>query len=133
MHIVNRVRQRLEQWREGAATISLVPAAGGSTQPGIFEQVSLPCHGASACKHAVEEALEVKEGCAEILVGAGSDIVGASQSVPIPAGVSHSFRNSGGTTLRLRATLASPPFEAIHDPAYEISRGRFGRFPAACD
>ena len=133
MHIVNRVLQHLEQWREGAATISLVSAAGGSTQLGIFEQVSLPCHCAPARKYAVEEAVEVKESCAEILVGAGSDIVGASQSVPIPAGVSHSFRNSGDATLRLRATLASPAFEAIHDSAYENSRGRIGRFPAACD
>lgn len=105
MQIVDHFRQQPEQGREGVATFPLISAAEGSAQFCIFEQVRQPGDGAPAQKHAVEEVLEVTKGCAEIFVVAESGFVGVSQSVFIPAGVSHSFRNSGDKTLRVRASF----------------------------
>ena len=123
MQIVDDLEQQPERWRVGVTTFPLVSAAGGSTELCLFEQVSQPGYGASAHKHKVEELLEVKEGCAEILVRAESKFVGENQSALIPADVSPSFCNFGDTTLRARATLASPAFEAVYDPYEEASRG----------
>lgn len=132
MQIVDQARQQREQWREGVATFPLISAAEGSSQFCIFEQVRQPGHGAPAQRHAVEEVLEVTKGCAEIFVAAESGFAGVSQSVLIPAGVSHSFRNSGDKTLRVRATLASPAFEAIYESSNKVSRRWIRGCSAAC-
>ena len=58
-----------------------------------------------------------------MFVGAESGFAGENRSLPVPAGVSHSFRNSGDKPLRARATLASPAFEAVYESAEEVSRG----------
>jgi mannose-6-phosphate isomerase-like protein (cupin superfamily) len=49
-------------------------------------------------------------------------IVAAGQSLIVPAGRKHGFRNSGTTTLHIHAVLASPVFEATMDGAMEAVR-----------
>ena len=48
------------------------------------------------------------EGTAEIWLGKESAIVKPNQSVLVPAGARHGFRNLENTTLHVRATLAAP-------------------------
>ena len=65
---------------------------------------------------------EVIEGTAEIWLGKESAIVKPNQSVLVPAGAKHGFRNLENTTLHVRATLAAPIFEASYGDSVEISR-----------
>jgi mannose-6-phosphate isomerase-like protein (cupin superfamily) len=51
-----------------------------------------------------------------------SAIVTAGQSLIVPAGRSHGFRNSGTATLHLHAVLASAVFEATPEGAEEVVR-----------
>jgi mannose-6-phosphate isomerase-like protein (cupin superfamily) len=46
----------------------------------------------------------------------------AGQSLIVPAGQKHGFRNSGPGTLHLHAVLASPVFEATPEGATEPVR-----------
>jgi mannose-6-phosphate isomerase-like protein (cupin superfamily) len=48
--------------------------------------------------------------------------VRAGQSLIVPAGRKHGFRNSGAATLHLHAVLASPIFEATPEGAMETVR-----------
>jgi mannose-6-phosphate isomerase-like protein (cupin superfamily) len=48
--------------------------------------------------------------------------VSAGQSLIVPAGRKHGFRNSGTATLHIHAVLASPIFEATPDGATEAVR-----------
>lgn len=94
----------------------------GGRQLCIFDQFCDPGLGAPIHVHAVEEVLDVIEGTAEIWLGKASAIVKANQSVLVPAGAKHGFRNLENTTLHVRATLAAPIFEASYDDKAEISR-----------
>ena len=49
-------------------------------------------------------------------------IVSAGQSLTVPAGRMHGFRNSGSVTLHIHAVLASPVFEATPEGAAEPVR-----------
>ena len=62
------------------------------------------------------------EGTAEIWLGKKSAIVKPNQSVLVPAGAKHGFRNLENTTLHVRATLAARIFEASYGDSAEISR-----------
>jgi mannose-6-phosphate isomerase-like protein (cupin superfamily) len=44
------------------------------------------------------------------------------QSILVPAGRKHGFRNTGTGTLHVQATLAAPIFEASFDDQKEVSR-----------
>jgi mannose-6-phosphate isomerase-like protein (cupin superfamily) len=114
--------QPLEKWRDGVMTRMRVSALTGAHQLCIFEQYCDPGLGAPIHIHAVEEVLEVVAGTAEIWLGEGKHIVGPNQSVLVPAGARHGFRNIGETTLHVRATLAAPIFEAAYDDKREASR-----------
>ena len=94
----------------------------GGRQLCIFDQFCDPGLGAPIHSHAVEEVLEVIEGTAEIWLGKESAIVKPNQSVLVPAGASHGFRNLENTTLHVRATLAAPIFEASYGDRGETSR-----------
>jgi mannose-6-phosphate isomerase-like protein (cupin superfamily) len=48
--------------------------------------------------------------------------VSAGQSVIVPAGKDHGFRNSGAGTLHLHAVLAAPVFEALAEGAADVTR-----------
>jgi quercetin dioxygenase-like cupin family protein len=66
--------------------------------------------------------LEVIEGTAEIWLGKKSAIVKPNQSVLVPAGAKHGFRNIENKTLHVRATLAAAIFEASYVDSAKISR-----------
>lgn len=72
--------------------------------------------------HAVEEVLEVIAGTAEISIADEKLIVSANQSVIIPSGKRHGFKNVGDGILHVRATLAASIFEGAYDDRSETSR-----------
>src|SRR6202790_1745437 len=123
--IVSDIREQpSEQWRPGVETRMLVSASNGSTQLCIFEQWIAPGTGAPTHSHPVEEILTVREGEAEMWVEQECIIVSVGQSLIVPAGRMHGFRNSGTATLHLHAVLASPVFEDTLEGATEMVRRR---------
>ena len=115
-------QQGLEKWRDGVMTRMRVSALMGSHQLCIFEQYCEIGLGAPIHVHAVEEVLEVIVGTAEITLGNEKMIVTANQSVLVPAGARHGFKNVGTDILHVRATLASSIFEGAYDDKTETSR-----------
>jgi mannose-6-phosphate isomerase-like protein (cupin superfamily) len=111
-----------EAWRAGVETRMLVSARHGATQLCIFEQWVAPGAGAPTHVHPVEEVLTVREGQAEMWMGEERIIVSAGQSLIVPAGRWHGFRNCGDVTLHLHAVLASAVFEAMMEGASEVTR-----------
>ncbi len=111
-----------EAWRPGVETRMLVSAVNGAAQLCIFEQWVAPGVGAPTHAHPVEEVLTVREGEAEMWIDAQRVIVSAGQSLIVPAGRLHGFRNSGKVMLHLHAVLASPIFEATPEGAAEAVR-----------
>jgi quercetin dioxygenase-like cupin family protein len=102
-----------EQWREGVETRMLVSAGNGSAQLCMFEQWVAPGNGAPTHCHPVEEILTVIAGEAEAWMEDARVTLAAGQSLIVPAGRQHGFRNSGIETLHIHAVLASPFFEAL--------------------
>ena len=111
-----------EQWRQGVETRMLVSARNGGAQLCIFEQWIAPGTGVPTHFHPVEEVLTVREGEAEMWLDQERIIVSAGQSLIVPAGRKHGFRNSGDLTLHIHAVLASPVFEAMPQGATEMVR-----------
>ena len=103
-------------------TLMRVSALVKSAQLCIFEQFCDPGLGAPLHLHAVEEVLEVFEGEAEVYLRNESRLVMPNQSVIIPAGAMHGFKNVGAKILKVRATLAAPIFEATYESRTELSR-----------
>ena len=122
MHILDHATQTIDDWRPGVTTRMRVSALTGSVQLCQFEQWCEPGKGAPTHLHAVEEILTVLAGQAEVWVENERAAFLAGQSVVIPAGRKHGFRNTGTTTLHVMATLAAPIFEASFDDSNEISR-----------
>jgi mannose-6-phosphate isomerase-like protein (cupin superfamily) len=112
----------LEQWREGVQTRMVISAANGATQLCVFEQWVLPGKGAPTHSHIVEEVLTVRDGEAEMWIGEKRMTVRAGQSLVVPAGRLHGFRNAGAGTLHVHAILASPIFEMTPEGASEVTR-----------
>jgi mannose-6-phosphate isomerase-like protein (cupin superfamily) len=111
-----------EQWRPGVETCMLVSANNGATQLCIFEQWIAPASGAPTHSHPVEEVLTVREGEAEMWIDEQRVILTAGQSLIVPAGRKHGFRNSGIVTLHIHAVLAAAVFEATMEGATEPVR-----------
>jgi mannose-6-phosphate isomerase-like protein (cupin superfamily) len=122
MQIIDHEHQGREDWRPGVTTRMLASAVAGTTQLCIFEQWCTQGHGAPTHLHAVEEVLSVEEGRAEIWVEDDKIVLTKGQSVIIPAGRKHGFRNVGEATLHVRAVLAASIFEAAFDDKSEVSR-----------
>ena len=123
MKLIEHETQGVEDWRPGVATRMLVSAVNGASQLCIFEQFCQPGLGAPTHLHAVEEVLTVVKGRAEIWVGNERVIVDGGNSVVIPAGTKHGFRNvSENEILHMCAILAAPIFEASYDDRTEQSR-----------
>jgi quercetin dioxygenase-like cupin family protein len=122
MKVIGTNDTALEQWRPGVQTRMLVSAVNGSAQLCIFEQWIAPGNGAPTHSHPVEEVLTVREGEAEMWLDDQRVTVSAGQSLIVPAGRKHGFRNSGTATLHLHAVLASPIFEAAPEGAAEPVR-----------
>ena len=100
----------------------LVSAVTGAAQLCIFEQQVATGTGAPTHSHPVEEVLSVRDGEADMWIGEAHVTVSAGQSLLIPAGKLHGFRNSGTGTLHVHAVLASPIFEALPEGAAEPVR-----------
>jgi len=111
-----------EQWRPGVETRMLVSARNGAAQLCMFEQWVAPGNGAPTHSHPVEEVLTVRAGEAEMWINQERVVVKTGQSLIVPAGRQHGFRNSGNVTLHLHAVLASPIFEATPEGALEPVR-----------
>ena len=111
-----------EPWRPGVETRMVVSARNGAAQLCIFEQWVAIGAGAPTHAHPVEEVLTVREGEAEMWIGEERAIVTAGQSLIVPAGRLHGFRNSGTAMLHIHAVLASPVFEATVEGATEVTR-----------
>lgn len=122
MIIVDQQDNAREEWRTGVQTRMRVSAVTGSTQLCIFEQWCDPGCGAPTHLHAVEEILTVLAGQAEVWLDGERSTLTAGQSLIVPAGRKHGFRNTGDVTLHVQATLAAPIFEAAFDDARETSR-----------
>ena len=112
----------VEHWRPGVETRMLFSAEVGAAQLCMFEQWVAPGTGAPTHSHPVEEVLTVRDGEAEMWIGADHVTVTAGQSLLIPAGLLHGFRNSGKDTLHLHAVLAAPIFEATPEGETEPVR-----------
>ena len=112
----------IEHWRPGVETRMLISARNGATQLCMFEQWVAPGNGAPTHSHPVEEVLTVCAGEAEMWLDQERATVRAGQSLIVPAGRAHGFRNSGTVTLHIRAVLASPVFEATPEGATEMVR-----------
>lgn len=122
MKVIEPKDAQVEQWRPGVQTRMLVSAANGAAHLCIFEQWVAPGTGAPTHSHPVEEVLTVREGEAEMWLGDQRVIVIAGQSLVVPAGSNHGFRNSGNVTLHLHAVLASAVFEATPEGETEAVR-----------
>ncbi|MGE0848397.1 MAG: cupin domain-containing protein [Hyphomicrobiaceae bacterium] len=122
MQIIDHERQSKEEWRPGVMTRMQVSALTGSVQLCVFQQWCDPGKGAPTHLHAVEEILTVFAGHAEMWIEDERTKLTAGQSILVPAGRKHGFRNIGTDTLHVQATLAAPIFEASFDDAKEISR-----------
>ncbi len=122
MRIIDHGDHAREEWRAGVLTRMRVSALTGAAQLCVFEQWCDPGCGAPTHLHAVEEVLTVLAGQAEIWVDDQHAAVAAGQSVLVPAGRRHGFRNSGTDVLHILATLAAPIFEASFDDLGEIVR-----------
>jgi quercetin dioxygenase-like cupin family protein len=131
MRVIDHERQQKEEWRAGVLTRMRVSAVNGSVQLCVFEQWCAPGCGAPTHLHAVEEVLSVLEGEAEIWVEGERAVVSAGQSVLVPAGRRHGFRNVGSSTLHVQATLAAPIFEATFDGKDEITRRWLPGWPSS--
>ena len=112
----------VEHWRPGVETRMLFSAENGATALCIFEQWVAPGNGAPTHSHPVEEVLTVRDGEAEMWIGADRVTVKAGQSLLVPPGRLHGFRNSGQGTLHIHAVLASATFEATPEGATEPVR-----------
>ena len=113
MRIVDHAGQEQELWRPGVITRMRVSAGNGAEQLCMFEQWCDPGCGAPPHLHTVEEVLTVLAGRAEVWVGEERATVTAGQSVIVPAGQRHGFRNNGEMTLHLEAVLAAPLFGPV--------------------
>jgi mannose-6-phosphate isomerase-like protein (cupin superfamily) len=122
MQIIDHGQQVSEEWRAGVRTRMRVSAVTGAAQLCLFEQWCEPETGAPTHQHAVEEVLTILAGEAEIWVGEDRAALSAGQSVIVPAGRRHGFRNTGEQVLHVLATLAAPIFEASFDDRQEITR-----------
>ena len=122
MKIIDPQNAPPEQWRPGVETRMVVSAGNGAAQLCIFEQWVAPGLGAPTHSHPVEEVLTVRAGEAEMWIDEQRVIVSAGQSLIVPAGRMHGFRNSGSATLHVHAVLASPIFEQMPEGATEMVR-----------
>ena len=122
MDIIDRASEPLDEWRPGVMTRMLVSALTGAERLCVFEQFCDPGRGAPTHRHAVEEVLAVLDGTAEVWLDEERAMLTAGQSVVVPAGRKHGFRNTGPARLQARGTLAAPVFEAWFDGEAEARR-----------
>src|SRR3712207_143490 len=116
MRVIDHEGQERELWRPGVLTRMRISAATGAEQLCVFEQWCDPGCGAPPHLHTVEEVLTVLAGRAEIWIGEERTTLTVRQSVIVPAGHRHGFRNTGETILYMEAILAAPTFGPVTQP-----------------
>src|SRR5262249_3882398 len=124
MRVIDHGKDAKEEWRAGVMTRMHASVVNGTRQLCIFQQWCDVDRGAPTHVHAVEEVLTVLEGQADIWIEEEQKPVSAGQSVVIPAGRRHGFKNIGTTILHVQATLASPMFEATFEDG-DVTRRRW--------
>jgi quercetin dioxygenase-like cupin family protein len=122
MEVINAASQPLDEWRHGVMTRMHISALTGAERLCVFEQFCDPGKGAPTHIHTVEEVLTVLDGTAELWLDEVRATLTAGQSVVVPAGRKHGFRNIGPATLHVRAVLAAAIFEAWFDGETEARR-----------
>ena len=122
MQLIDPRAAEIEEWRPGVRTRMVTSARNGAVALCIFEQWIDPGAGAPTHRHSVEEVLTVREGEAEVWLDDGRMRLSIGQSVIVPAGRRHGFRNVGAATLHMHAVLASAIFEMFPDGAGELTR-----------
>jgi mannose-6-phosphate isomerase-like protein (cupin superfamily) len=125
MQVTNPMSIPPEHWRPGVETHMVVSARNGAAHLCIFEQWVAIGTGAPTHSHPVEEVLTVRDGEAEMWIEEERAILTSGQSLIVPAGRLHGFRNSGTSVLHIHAVLASPVFEATTEGATEVTRRWF--------
>src|SRR5262245_64749079 len=98
MHIIDHSGQSREEWRPGVITRMQVSAVTGSTQLCVFQQWCDPGKSAPTHLHAVEEILTVLDGKAQMCIEDEHATLTTGQSVLVPAGRRHAFRNTATAT-----------------------------------
>jgi quercetin dioxygenase-like cupin family protein len=124
MRVIDFPNQPDEEWRAGVMTRMRTSAINGAAQLCIFEQWCAADCGAPTHVHAVEEVLTVLAGEADIWVEDEHAAVLPGQTVVIPAGCRHGFKNTATSILHVQATLAAPIFEATFEDQ-NITRHRW--------
>jgi mannose-6-phosphate isomerase-like protein (cupin superfamily) len=119
MKAINHQTQPKEEWRTGVLTRMCISELTGSKELCVFEQWCAPGTGAPMHTHKVEEVLSVISGKAEVRLGSKTAVLSQSESVVVPAGLKHGFRNIGDEELHMRAILAEGYFEAKPSPQGE--------------
>lgn len=123
MKPIDHNTQAKEDWRQGVSTRMRISAQTGAAQLCMFDQWCEPGLGAPTHMHAVEEVLTCISGKAEVWVGNERHQIGPGQSVLIPAGRWHGYKNAASSgILHMQATLAAPIFEASYQDRAELSR-----------
>jgi mannose-6-phosphate isomerase-like protein (cupin superfamily) len=122
MKAITHPNDAWEAWRPGVESRMLISARNGAAQLCMFEQWVDPGVGAPTHSHPVEEVLTLREGEAEMWIEGQHMTLLAGQSLIVPAGRLHGFRNCGSTRLHIHAVLASPIFEATPEGATEVTR-----------
>jgi quercetin dioxygenase-like cupin family protein len=122
MHIIEHDQQPSEDWRPGVSTRMRISAQTGAIQLTVFEQWVEPGLGAPDHRHTVEEIGTVIDGQAEFRMEEQRAIMCAGQSIVVPAGTRHGFRNTGQELLHVQFILAAPVFEATYGNSSELTR-----------
>lgn len=120
--VLTHADQPRETWRPGVDSRMRISARTGAAALCIFEQWIAPGAGPPTHSHTVEEVLTVLAGRAEVWLEHERALLTRGQSVVVPAGRRHGFRNIGRGTLRVEAILAAPVVETFFDGAAEPVR-----------
>jgi mannose-6-phosphate isomerase-like protein (cupin superfamily) len=108
--------QTREEWRVGVVTRMRISELTGSKELCVFEQWCAPGKGAPRHTHRVEEVLSVISGKVEVWLGDIIATLTQNESIIVPAGLEHGFRNVGDSELHMQAILAAGYFEANPSP-----------------
>jgi mannose-6-phosphate isomerase-like protein (cupin superfamily) len=101
----------LDELPSTATARELVGADHGGTGVCLIFVDAPPGHGPSLHRHPYEEVFVVQEGEATFVADGQERVVGAGKVVIVPAGVAHSFVNSGDAPLRQLDIHVSPRFD----------------------
>ncbi|MER8874581.1 cupin domain-containing protein [Mesorhizobium sp. M0814] len=122
MQIIYHGLQPTEEWRLGVLTrsrmqVSTVTEAAALCilNSGSRREVAHVSH-----NHPVEEVLTVLNGQAELWLDDERETISSGQSVIIPPGSWHGFRDTGSETLHMQAIFAAPSFEASFEGQPEV-------------